>query len=155
MALLMAVIGALLVVARPERLGRATIAMIGIGSVYVAAAIAAFYYLLWWVPMVGPVLALVSGFAVTSAVSYAVEGRRRQELRSLFQRYVSPQVVDEVVQDPDAMEMGGEEVNGTVFFSDIKGFTGVAEQLSPGGGRGAQSVFWTCNRRRSRSSCNG
>ena len=131
LALLMAVIGALLVVARPERLGRATIAMISIGAVYVAAAVAAFYYVLWWVPVVVPVLALITGFSVTSAVSYAVEGRRRQELRSLFQRYVSPQVVDEVVQDPEALEMGGEEVDGTVFFSDIKGFTGVAEQLSP------------------------
>ena len=131
LALLMAVIGALLVVSRPERLGWATVVMIGIGTVYVAAAAMAFYYLLWWVPVVGPALALIVGFSVTSAVSYAVEGRRRQELRSLFQRYVSPQVVDEVVREPEALEMGGEEVEGTVFFSDIKGFTGVAEQLSP------------------------
>jgi adenylate cyclase len=40
-------------------------------------------------------------------------------------------VVDEVVQNPEALTLGGTEVEGTVFFSDIKGFTTVAEQLSP------------------------
>jgi adenylate cyclase len=131
LSLLLAAVGALLVVVRPERLGRAALALGAVGGLYVAAAWAAFYALLWWLPVVAPVLSLVAAFSVTSAVSYAAEGRRRQELRSLFQRYVSPQVVDEVVQHPDALEMGGEEVNGTVFFSDIKGFTSVAERLDP------------------------
>jgi len=129
--LLMAVIGAGLVVAWSGRIGRASAALIGVAALYLGGAAAAFYYLLWWIPVVAPALALVSGFSITSAVSYAVEGRKRRRLRGLFQRYVSPQVVDEVVQSPEAMELGGEELEGTVFFSDIKGFTSVAEQLSP------------------------
>ena len=130
-SLLLAAIGALLVVARPGRLAGAALALLGIGGLYIGAAVAAFSVLLWWLPVVAPVLSLVAGFSMASAVSYAAEGRRRQELRSLFQRYVSPQVVDEVVQNPEALEMGGEEVEGTVFFSDIKGFTSVAERLDP------------------------
>jgi adenylate cyclase len=129
--LVMAAIGAGLIVVRPQRLGLATLAMGGTGVLYAGAAVGAFYYLLWWIPVVAPILALGMGFAATSVVSYAVEGRRRQELRSLFQRYVSPQVVDELVQDPEALELGGKEVEGTVFFSDIEGFTSVAEQLPP------------------------
>lgn len=131
LVLMMAAIGAGLVVVRPQRLGLATLAMVGTGGVYVGVSVAAFYHLLWWIPIVAPALALVTGFSTTSLVSYAVEGRRRQELRSLFQRYVSPQVVDEVVEGPDALELGGKEVEATVFFSDIEGFTSVAEQLPP------------------------
>lgn len=131
LVLLMAGIGAGLVVAWSGRIARASALMVGVAALYLAAGVGAFYYLLWWVPVVAPLLGLVSGFSLTSAVSYAVEGRKRRELRGLFQRYVSPQVVDEVVQNPEAMELGGKEVEGTVFFSDIKGFTSVAERLSP------------------------
>ncbi len=129
--LLLSGIGAGLVVAWSGRIGRGAAAMAGVAALYVGGAVAAFYYLLLWIPIVGPLLSLVSGFSITSAVSYAVEGRKRRKLRGLFQRYVSPQVVDEVVQNPEAMELGGEEVESTVFFSDIEGFTSVAEQLSP------------------------
>jgi adenylate cyclase len=129
--LLTAIVGAGLVAVRPDRIGRAAVVLLAVGGLYVGGAAAAFYYLRWWIPVVAPVLALVAGFSATSAVSYAVEGRRRRELRSMFQRYVSPQVVDEVVQNPETLTLGGEEVEGTVFFSDIKGFTTVAEQLTP------------------------
>jgi adenylate cyclase len=131
LVLLLAGAGAGLVVAWPGRIGRAATALGGTAILYVGAAVAAFYYFLWWVPIVAPTLALLSGFTIASAVSYAVEGRKRRELRGIFQRYVSPQVVDEVVKNPDAMKLGGQEVEGTVFFSDIKGFTAVAEQLTP------------------------
>ena len=128
---LLAFVGAGVVAVRPDRIGRAAIAIVGIGLLYVGGVAAAFYFLRWWIPVVAPGGALVAGFTASSAVSYAAEGRRRRELRSTFQRYVSPQVVDEVVQDPDALTLGGTEVEGTVFFSDIKGFTSVAEQLAP------------------------
>jgi adenylate cyclase len=131
LVLLLSAIGAGLVVVWSGRIGRASAALLGTAVLYLGVTFAAFYYLLWWVPVVAPSLGLVSGFFVTAAVSYAVEGRKRRELRGLFQRYVSPQVVDEVVENPEAMELGGEEVQGTVFFSDIEGFTSVAEQLSP------------------------
>ncbi len=129
--LMLACLGAGLVALRPGRIGRAALATFGIWVLYIGAAAAAFYFLRWWIPVVAPGLALVVGFSATSAMSYAVEGRRRRELRSMFQRYVSPQVVDEVVQNPEALTLGGKEVEATVFFSDIKGFTTVAEQLSP------------------------
>jgi adenylate cyclase len=131
LVLLLAAVGAGLVVAWSGRIGGGFAAMLGITALYLGAAVGAFYYLLWWLPVVAPLLGLLSGFSVTSAVSYAVEGRKRRELRGLFQRYVSPQVVDEVVENPEAMELGGKDLEGTVFFSDIKGFTSISEQMDP------------------------
>jgi len=129
--LLMSGLGAGLVARRSGRIGRAAVLTGALGAVYVAMAVGTFYFFLWWLPVVAPITALVSGFSITSAVSYAVEGRKRRKLRTVFQRYVSPQVVNEVVENPEYTTLGGEEVEGTVFFSDIKGFTSVAEQLSP------------------------
>lgn len=128
---LMAGMGAVLVAVGRNRVG---VAALGVGTVvglYVVGAGAAFYYGRWWLPIVAPAFSAVAAFSATSAVNYGVEERRRRKIRSLFQHYVSPRVVEEVVQNPEALELGGEEVEGTVFFSDIEGFTSVAEQLSP------------------------
>lgn len=128
---LMAGLGAALVAAGRNRVGLAALGVGVLGGLYVGGAAAAFYYGRWWVPVVAPVLSVVAAFSGTSAVNYAVEERRRRKIRNLFQHYVSPRVVEQVVQNPEALELGGEEVEGTVFFSDIEGFTAVAEQLSP------------------------
>ena len=44
---------------------------------------------------------------------------------------MSPRVVDEVLLHPDDFELGGRELDATVFFSDIKNFTGLSEKMSP------------------------
>lgn len=129
--MIMAVLGAGLVALHTDGVAKAGATMIGIALLYGLVAGAGFYLARWWLPLVAPTLALVTGFSLTSAVRYAIEGRKRRELRNVFQRYVSPQVVDEVAQNPTSVSLGGEEVEGTVFFSDIKGFTTIAEQLSP------------------------
>lgn len=129
--LLMSGIGAGLVSIRFLGVGGSAGVLGGTALLYLGWAVIAFYSLLWWVPVAAPMLALVVGFSMSSAASYAVEGRKRRALRSIFQRYVSPQVVDEVVDNPDALELGGKKVEGTVFFSDIEGFTSISEQLSP------------------------
>ncbi len=128
---LLAALGAGLVLYSSNRIGGAAIGGVGLGIVYVGAAVLVFYAFRWWIPIVAPLGALALSFTVTSAVSYAVEGRKRRQLRQVFQRYLSPQVVEEVVQDPDDLELGGKEVVGTVFFSDIEGFTTMAEGMTP------------------------
>lgn len=131
LVLLMAVVGTTVVALRPSRVRGAAAATIGVGAAYLSLAVAMFYLARWWMPVVAPTLALVTGFFAMAVASYAVEGRKRRKLRTVFQRYVSPQVVDEVVQNPDQIDLGGEEVEGTIFFSDIDNFTTAAEELSP------------------------
>ncbi len=127
----MALLGPAAVALRPGRIRVATAATVGAVVGYLALATAAFYFWRWWIPVVAPTLALLTGFFTMAAISYAAEGRKRRKLRNVFQRYVSPQVVDEVAQQPDKVRLGGEEVEGTIFFSDIEDFTSVAEELTP------------------------
>jgi len=84
-----------------------------------------------WLPLVGPMV----GFG---AFQFIVIGRRameehrgRQELKGMFGTYVSPELVDRLVQAGRPPELGGHEEDITAYFSDIQGFSTFSEQLPP------------------------
>lgn len=52
-------------------------------------------------------------------------------VKSTFKRYLSASVVDQILKDPAALRLGGEEREMTVFFSDMSGFTELSERLEP------------------------
>ncbi len=99
--------------------------------VFVGLTFILFYESKIWVPIIGPSVALVSTFAFAAFFSYATEGRQRRELRRAFNRYLSPAVVSQIVESSGALELGGNTVEGTVYFSDIKDFTNIAEAMQP------------------------
>jgi len=61
----------------------------------------------------------------------ATEGREKAQLRSVFSRYVSRQVVDRIIADPAKAKLGGERRVLTVLFSDIRGFSSFSEGMTP------------------------
>jgi class 3 adenylate cyclase/CHASE2 domain-containing sensor protein len=70
-------------------------------------------------------------FLALSLLRLTHEQRERAHIRALFGRYVSPQVVQTLVQSSELPELGGQGVRITVLFSDIRGFTTFSEKLSP------------------------
>lgn len=84
-----------------------------------------------WLPITGPMTAALSAFAIGATVNYALEGRRKGQIRQAFAHYLAPAVVEQLVRDPDRLHLGGERREITAFFSDIQGFTSIAEQLDP------------------------
>lgn len=60
---------------------------------------------------------------------YLTEERKKKALRSTFSKYVSPAVVDEILRDPENIELGGKKQRMTVFFSDLRNFTTISEKL--------------------------
>ncbi len=84
-----------------------------------------------WVP---PVL-LAGGFGLVYGGNlldqYLVEARERRWLRQAFGRYLAPAVVAEILAHPEHLKLGGEEVEGTVLFADLAGFTTLSENMAP------------------------
>jgi class 3 adenylate cyclase len=52
-------------------------------------------------------------------------------LKNAFSRYLSPTVVDEIIQDPSKLNLGGEKREMTAVFTDVQGFSILSEQLDP------------------------
>jgi len=79
--------------------------------------------------LVAMLAALTVGYVITQSYEYVVEQREKKRIRGLFSSYVSPAVVDEMVEEGKEPELGGDEVYITAFFSDIQSFSTFSEQL--------------------------
>ena len=53
------------------------------------------------------------------------------KVKNTFKRYVSKQVVDEILDNESNLNLGGEEREATVLFTDIRGFTSMSEKMDP------------------------
>lgn len=52
-------------------------------------------------------------------------------IKRAFQHYVAPAIVEQMLNDPSRLKLGGEEYEVTVLFSDLEGFTTLSELLTP------------------------
>ena len=62
---------------------------------------------------------------------FMTEEKKKREIKDAFTHYVSPSLVNNILQDPAKLVLGGEERRLTVLFSDIRGFTTISEALKP------------------------
>ena len=85
----------------------------------------------FWVPPIMFVLGTASIYTGNVVLQYLAEARQKRWLRGAFNRYVSPAVVESIVNNPSALELGGQEVQATIFFSDLANFTSFSEHLPP------------------------
>ncbi|KAB1072676.1 CHASE2 domain-containing protein [Methylobacterium planeticum] len=74
-----------------------------------------------------PLAASLSVYAVLVFTNYTREQMGRQRIRSAFGQYLSPALVEQLAASPERLKLGGEERRLTIMFSDVRGFTGIAE----------------------------
>jgi adenylate cyclase len=84
----------------------------------------------WWPPV------LISGglgvvYAGHIFAHYWIESREKRWLRQAFGQYVSESLVESIIAHPERLQLGGEEVEATVLFVDLVGFTSMAENTAP------------------------
>jgi adenylate cyclase len=82
-----------------------------------------------------PYLVIFVNYAVVTATRFAREQVERRRVSEVFGRFVSAEVRDAIVrvalQDPDLVQPGGRQMEVSVLFADIRGFTAIAESLPP------------------------
>jgi adenylate cyclase len=66
-------------------------------------------------------------YLVLTFVNYFREQKQRQQIRSAFGFYLSPQIVEQLAKSPERLVLGGEERRMTILFSDVRGFTSISE----------------------------
>ncbi len=82
-------------------------------------------------PLAAGLLMIIALFAVNMSYGYFVETRSKRQFAELFGQYVPPELVDEMARDPARYSMEGRNEVLTVLFTDIRGFTSIAEGLDP------------------------
>ena len=82
-------------------------------------------------PLASALVMGATAFALNMSYGYFVESRSKRELANLFGTYVPPELVDEMVKDPDSYSMAATNREMTVMFCDMRGFTKMSEQMEP------------------------
>jgi len=82
-------------------------------------------------PLATALVMALTAFALNMSYGYFVESRSKRELANLFGTYVPPELVDEMVKDPDSYSMKASAKELTVMFCDMRGFTKMSETMEP------------------------
>lgn len=110
-------------------------ALAGLCVLFVAGALATYWFTGLLIPVTAPVLALSIAAGAVRAWRGTMDRRDRRALRALFSRFVSGPVVDEIMKERDLFMAGGRpvprEVTATVLYADVAGFTTICEGLKP------------------------
>lgn len=83
----------------------------------------------WFLPPATPAAAVMLTLLGVTVESFWTEQRRKREIQAMFGSYVDPGVVALLVRDPNAIRLGGERREATVYFSDLAGFTDLSEKI--------------------------
>jgi adenylate cyclase len=125
-------LGLILVLVLP-RVGAFWCGVIGLGAISGAlgASWLAFDRFGWLLDPVYPALSAFAVYLPTSATLFVMSEGEKRFIRAAFSRYLSPALVERLAQNPETLNLGGENRELTVMFSDIRGFTPVAETMTP------------------------
>ncbi|MEL4897795.1 CHASE2 domain-containing protein [Crocosphaera sp. Alani8] len=100
--------------------------IVGVGIVLMGGTYVAFLKG-WWLPVVPGFIAFVgSTIAITAYIA-----RTAADIRKTFGRYLTDQVVANLLENPAGLSLGGERKKITILTSDLRGFTATSERLSP------------------------
>ena len=134
--LLQAIILFVLVLALYLILSKTGIVSSSIIAVAVAGASAGISFLLYqngrllhplWIP-----LGVAIVYIVTTLIRYFTALREKQRVQNTFQRYVSPEIVADILKEgTDSLGLGGKLTDIAVLFVDVRGFTTMSERLDP------------------------
>lgn len=76
-----------------------------------------------------PAFAIVAIYVAASLPRYLQTEREKRQIRSAFQQYMAPALVEQLAENPRLLRLGGEMRDLTVLFCDIRGFTTISEQF--------------------------
>lgn len=78
-----------------------------------------------------PMLTVAGVYTTVTSLSFWREEKSRAYIHDAFDKYLSPELVDRIAADPGQLELGGEERDMTVMFSDIRSFSRISEKMAP------------------------
>ncbi len=97
----------------------------------VSAGLALFLFTGMYLPIITPLLMVTLTFLTISGIKFIKTEGEKSFLRSAFSRYLSADVIKQIIDNPDRLNLGGEKKVLTAIFTDVKGFSTISEKLDP------------------------
>lgn len=100
-------------------------------SVLIVAAIAhtAFFFWRVWLNVTFPWMFIALDYLLITSYKYFTEEKKRKAIRHAFEHYVSPAIVKKILETVEHPVLGQESKIMSALFSDIRGFTEIAEKM--------------------------
>ena len=93
------------------------------------------YYLYGWtgtmLQVAGTIIAMIVSAASMFAIQEQKERERRQFIHASFSHFLAPEVVDELVNNPERLKLEASSQEVTSLFTDLEGFTSLVDTLPP------------------------
>ncbi len=81
------------------------------------------------ISIISPIATLIVGYFSTTAY-YVISVRKHNAMiKGMFGQYVSKELVNQLLNNPEKLSLGGVKKNITIMFSDIEGFTSISEKM--------------------------
>ncbi len=109
-------------------LGTAMFLILGVGG-YLIGDYVLFTRQGLWVHTVYPVFSQILVYFGITLYRFMFEEREKRFIKGAFSQYLAPTVVDRLVENPKLLKLGGERKVLTAFFSDVAGFSTIAEKM--------------------------
>lgn len=84
-----------------------------------------------YLPLFTPLLTLSAAFISLTVMNFLSTAREKNFIRGAFGKYLSNDVIENLIENPDKLNLGGEKRILTALFTDIKGFSTISETLDP------------------------
>ena len=114
-------------VTRWLRAFHAALATLVIGTLYVLLAVQTYSHSRLWLPIVMPCGALLLSHFTVITCRAVFEQTERRRIRGVFDKIVSPNVVNELLK-AEKLSLGGARRPVSVFFADVRGFTELTDE---------------------------
>ncbi len=82
------------------------------------------------ISVITPVTLQVIVMAIAYSYRFILEGRNKEKIKNAMGKYISHDVMENVVKNIDKLKLGGKRANVTVLFADIRGFTSMSEKMT-------------------------
>ena len=82
-------------------------------------------------PIMTPVMATSASFITLTIVSFLSTSKEKTFIRNAFGQYLSNEVINDLLDNPEKLNLGGEKKNLTAIFTDVQGFSTISEAMDP------------------------
>lgn len=72
----------------------------------------------------------ISSYSWSTFWEFWESNKEKRKIKGTFARYVAPTVVEEMLKDPEKLKIGGQKMDITCLFSDVRDFTSISEGLT-------------------------